>query len=157
MAALLRSGVGLSRSLLQRQITIPALSQGHRLYSNYVIDNTGQSEPSVPEWKAPANETIQSQKARLLYQSRKRGMLENGLLLGTFAARYLQTFTAEQLKIYDTLINKPSNDWELYYWAVGNKPTPEEYNSEVMDLLKKHAKNEDMENRTRQPDLEECM
>ena len=30
---------------------------------------------------------------RLIYQSRKRGMLENGLLLGSFASKYLQAMT----------------------------------------------------------------
>ncbi len=27
--------------------------------------------------------------------------------------------TESQLKLYDRLINKPSNDWEIYYWATG--------------------------------------
>jgi len=85
--------------------------------------------------------------------SRKRGMLENGLLLSTFASKYLQTFDVESLELYDKLINQPSNDWDLYYWMTGNQPTPEEYNNKVMDLLKEHAKNEDMDVRIRQPDL----
>lgn len=38
---------------------------------------------------------------RLLYQSRKRGMLENDLLLSTFAAKYLETFTEQQIEQYD--------------------------------------------------------
>lgn len=35
------------------------------------------------------------------------------------------------------------------------KPTPEEYDNEVMDMLKTHAKNKKMEERIRQPDLQE--
>lgn len=77
------------------------------------------------------------------YQSRKRGMLENDLLLSTFAKKYLDNFTEDQTMMYDRLINSPSNDWDIFYWVVGKKPTPEEFNNEVMDLLKKHAKNED--------------
>lgn len=38
---------------------------------------------------------------RLLYQSRKRGMLENDLLLSTFAAVYLEKFTDRQIEQYD--------------------------------------------------------
>ena len=38
-------------------------------------------EPPIPEYKPRSGESIEVQKARLLYQSRKRGMLENGLLL----------------------------------------------------------------------------
>lgn len=81
--------------------------------------------------------------SRLLYQSRKRGMLENDLLLSTFAHKYLDGFTEEQTMQYDRLINVVDNDWDLFYWIVGKQPTPAEYDNEIMDLLKKHAKNED--------------
>ena len=54
---------------------------------------------------------------------------------------------------YDQVINMPSNDWEIYYWMTEKKPTPKEYDNQIMDMLKKHAKNEDMEERIRQPDL----
>lgn len=56
---------------------------------------------------------------RLLYQSRKRGMLENGLILSSFAAKYLEEMSESELSLYDRLINLPSNDWEIYYWATG--------------------------------------
>lgn len=99
------------------------------------------------------NENLVDKKARLLYQSRKRGMLENGLILSTFARKYLNSFDKEQLSLYDKLINKPSNDWDLYYWATGVKETPTEFQNEIMDLLKRHVKNELKETRYRQPDL----
>lgn len=111
------------------------------------------STPPLPEYEERKNENIDVRRARLLYQSRKRGMLENGLLLSTFADKYLNTMTEDQMDMYDKLINKPSNDWEIYYWAIGNKTTPDEYNNDIMNLLKEHAQNKDLENRTRQPDL----
>lgn len=43
---------------------------------------------------------------RLIYQSRKRGMLENGLLLSTFAKKYLNDFDDEQLRLYDRSSHK---------------------------------------------------
>lgn len=82
-------------------------------------------------------------------------MLENGLLLSTFAARYLESFDAQQVKLYDELINQPTNDWDIFYWATKVKPTPDEYNNEIMDLLKKHVGNEKREQRLRQPGLYE--
>lgn len=82
-------------------------------------------------------------------------MLENGLLLSTFAARYLEKFDADQVKLYDDLINQPTNDWDIFYWATKVKPTPDEYNNEIMDLLKKHVGNEKREQRLRQPGLYE--
>ncbi len=88
-----------------------------------------------------------------MYQSRKRGILENGLLLGTFAAKHLDVFDEERLALYDRLINLPSNDWEIYYWATGAKETPQEFDNEVMDMLKNHARNKDKESRFRLPDL----
>jgi len=119
-----------------------------------MVDIPDKSLP-IPQYKAKANETIELQKARLIYQSRKRGMLENGLLLSTFAARYLKDMNEKQVKLYDDLINQPTNDWDIFYWATNVKPTPEEYNNEIMDLLKKHVSNEKREQRLRQPGLYE--
>ena len=89
----------------------------------------------------------------MLYQSRKRGIAENGLLLGSFAHRYLDTFNSEQLALYDRLINLPSNDWDIYYWATGVRETPEEFDNEIMALLKEHTRNENRESRITMPNL----
>lgn len=79
-------------------------------------------------------------------------MLENDLLLSTFAKKYLQSFNENQTMMFDKLINSPSNDWDIFYWIVGKKPTPEEFDNEIMDLLKTHAKNEEKV-ALRMPDL----
>ncbi|CAG2253522.1 SDH5 [Mytilus edulis] len=123
--------------------------QSHRLSST----NNTEDEYPLPEYQEREKEALEVKKARLLYQSRKRGMLENGLLLSSFAAEFLNSFDEKETTMYDRLINKPSNDWEIYYWAIGNKPTPEEFDNKIMDLLKKHACNENMVDRSRQPDL----
>ncbi|KAK3945900.1 succinate dehydrogenase assembly factor 2 [Diplogelasinospora grovesii] len=60
-------------------------------------------------------------RARLLYQSRKRGTLESDLLLSTFASQHLQSMTPEQLKQYDLFMDE--NDWDIYYWAT-QEPEP---------------------------------
>jgi succinate dehydrogenase assembly factor 2 len=80
-------------------------------------------------------------------------MLENDLLLASFAAKFLESMTAEQVKLYDRLINLPSNDWDIFYWATGIKPTPAEFDNEIMQLLKDHVQNKDRESRIRQPNL----
>ncbi|KAG7288603.1 hypothetical protein NEMBOFW57_004957 [Staphylotrichum longicolle] len=54
-------------------------------------------------------------RARLLYQSRKRGTLESDLLLSTFASTRLATMTPAQLAEYDRFLDE--NDWDIYYWA----------------------------------------
>jgi len=112
-----------------------------------------ESEPTIPPYEDKFNEPLHEKRARLMYQSRKRGMLENGLLLGSFANKFLPDFDEEHLVLYDRLINLPSNDWDIFYWATGNKETPEDFDNKVMDLLKEHAKNKDRESRIRLPDL----
>jgi succinate dehydrogenase assembly factor 2 len=134
-----------------------------------IIDPPDRADIMIPKPKERKNETVEQRKARywvlvqvvhftelifrLIYQSRKRGMLENDLLLGTFVAKYLKTFNDSQLEEYDKLINGPSNDWDIYNWATEIKPTPVEYEHGVMKLLKEHCKNLNKESRLRQPDL----
>jgi len=86
--------------------------------------------PPIPVYKEKQNEPLNLKKQRLLYQSRKRGMLENGLLLSTFAAKHLENMSAEQTALYDKLINVPTNDWDIFYWATNVKPTPPQYDPE---------------------------
>ncbi|KAF8800592.1 hypothetical protein BYT27DRAFT_7175149 [Phlegmacium glaucopus] len=59
------------------------------------------------------NETIETLRARLVYQSRKRGTLESDLLLSTFARDHLSVMTQEELKEYDKLLDEA--DWDIYY------------------------------------------
>ena len=61
--------------------------------------------------------------------------------------------TNTQTSMYDQLINLPSNDWDIFYWATGVKETPSEFDNEVMNMLKEHVKNKDREARLKQPDL----
>ena len=59
------------------------------------------TEPWIPEYVEKFEEPLEEKRARLMYQSRKRGMLENGLLLGSFASKHLATFDEEKLALYD--------------------------------------------------------
>lgn len=119
---------------------------------NEIIDD-GNALPPIPTHKERHGESPDVLKARLVYQSRKRGTLENGIILSTFASRYLYSMSPSQLEMYDRLINEPSNDWDIYYWVVGAKPVPDEYNNEIFALLQQHTKNEEKELRINLPDL----
>ena len=81
------------------------------------------------------------------------GTLENDLLLASFAHKHLPTMNAEELDKYDYLINTISNEWDIYYWAVGVKEVPEEYRNSIMTKFIEHVKNENREQRFRQPEL----
>ncbi|CAF1136928.1 unnamed protein product [Adineta steineri] len=128
---------------LNQSVILPFVRQIH-------LESTPER---LPAWEQPKGESTEIKRRRLLYQSRKRGMLENCLLLSNFASTYLPKMNAIDLDLYDKLINTPSNDWDLYYMAIGKLDTPDEYQHHVMDLLKKYAKNEQKEERTQQPDL----
>ncbi|KAF7426066.1 succinate dehydrogenase assembly factor 2 [Pleurotus ostreatus] len=87
------------------------------------------------------NESIETLRARLVYQSRKRGTLESDLLLSTFARDYLQNMTESELKEYDKLLDEP--DWDIYYWATEERTPPSAWaSSSLLEKLKKHARNE---------------
>ncbi|KJZ73907.1 hypothetical protein HIM_06800 [Hirsutella minnesotensis 3608] len=60
-------------------------------------------------------ESDETKRARLTYQSRKRGTLESDLLLSTFAAAHLPGMDGAQLDEYDRFLDE--NDWDIYYWA----------------------------------------
>ncbi|TAQ84699.1 hypothetical protein B7494_g6973 [Chlorociboria aeruginascens] len=66
-------------------------------------------------------EDANTMRARLLYQSRKRGTLESDLLMSTFAEAHLRTMTPDQMAQYDLFLDE--NDWDIYYWAT-QEPTP---------------------------------
>lgn len=111
-------------------------------------------EIPLPPWEEKLGEPTDIKRRRLLYESRKRGMLENCILLSLFAKRYLNTMSEKQLLQYDRIINEPSNDWDIYYWATEAQPTPEVYQGEVMDMLKEFTKNRNHEQRLDAPSLE---
>ena len=53
-------------------------------------------EIPLPEVKKRV-EDVETTRARLVYQSRKRGMAENDILISTFAKQYLPDFTVLQV------------------------------------------------------------
>ncbi|VDM21496.1 unnamed protein product [Wuchereria bancrofti] len=87
------------------------------------------------------NENIETKRSRLLYQSKKRGILENDILLGEFASQMLQKMSIQQLMRYDEIINGEHMEWDLYYYMSGRKDLPEDLKSceLLMDFVKKRV------------------
>ncbi|KAF7703557.1 succinate dehydrogenase assembly factor 2, mitochondrial isoform X1 [Silurus meridionalis] len=138
------------RSSPRSAVPLSALSRSYRGDA----PDSEKIEIPLPPWEEKKNEPLDIKRKRLLYESRKRGMLENCILLSLFAKRYLESMSEYQLRQYDRLINEPSNDWDIYYWATEAQPTPDVYQGEVMELLKEFAKNREMEQRLDAPNLE---
>uniref|UniRef100_A0A1I7ZUQ6 Succinate dehydrogenase assembly factor 2, mitochondrial n=1 Tax=Steinernema glaseri TaxID=37863 RepID=A0A1I7ZUQ6_9BILA len=85
-------------------------------------------------------EGIEKQRARLLYQSKKRGILENDILIGGFAEQNLKTLSQEQLDRYDAIINGEHMEWDLFYYVSGKKPAPKNLQEcEVFQLITQYA------------------
>ncbi|KAI7899249.1 Flavinator of succinate dehydrogenase-domain-containing protein [Cokeromyces recurvatus] len=109
------------------------------------------SYPNLPPIPRP-NESTENKRRRLIYQSRKRGILETDLLLSTFAKTWLPQFDRDQLDEYDRLLDEP--DWDIFYWATHKKPVPERWQkSKVLEMVSDHARN-DEKKVLRMPDLE---
>jgi succinate dehydrogenase assembly factor 2 len=120
-------------------------SKSHKKLNPDVLNVTFSPIPRV-------NEDIEKKRARLVYQSRKRGILETDLILSTFANKYLYKFSEEELAEYDQLLDVP--DWDIYYYVTNKKPAPEQLEkSTVFQKLKEHVKN-DGKVILRMPDLQ---
>ncbi|CAM9021821.1 unnamed protein product [Wickerhamomyces anomalus] len=93
------------------------------------------------------NEDINKKRARLVYQSRKRGILETDLLLSKFAKLHLTSFNMEELDEYDKLLDEL--DWDIYYWATKNydiTPLPEKWkDSKILKMLQELSENKEKE------------
>ncbi|KAI4866748.1 DUF339-domain-containing protein [Hypoxylon rubiginosum] len=87
-------------------------------------DDVGVGELEGTEFRIEpmrrAGEDDATIRARLVYQSRKRGTLEADLLLSTFADTYLPTMTRDQMAQFDRFLDE--NDWDIYYWATQEPP-----------------------------------
>lgn len=122
----------------------PLFSNPKRLLNNGVPQNPSYNELAARiDPIVRTGETIDVKRARLMYQSRKRGILESDLLLSRFAKKYLHTFSMEELTEYDQLLDEP--DWDIYYWATKNydiTPLPEKWkNSKILRLLQEDTSN----------------
>uniref|UniRef100_A0A452H328 Succinate dehydrogenase assembly factor 2, mitochondrial n=1 Tax=Gopherus agassizii TaxID=38772 RepID=A0A452H328_9SAUR len=96
-------------------------------------------EVPLPPWQECPSKPLQAKRAWLLYESRN-----------LFAKENLNSMTERQLNLYGGLINKPSNNWDIDYWATKAKPTLEVFENDVMVMLREFTK----EQRLWQPDLE---
>ena len=88
-------------NLLYRRITTPSdpwpLPHTPDHLSSTVTPSAWNQIPPLPR----PNEKPETLRARLVYQSRKRGTLESDLLLSTFTKEHLDNMTLDELREYD--------------------------------------------------------
>lgn len=71
---------------------------------------------------------------KLKFRAWRRGFREADLILGPFADAYVHTLSAEQLDIFERLLEVPDHD--LYEWIVERQPTPPDHDTEIMRMIK---------------------
>lgn len=81
-----------------------------------------------------ADTELDKRRKRLKFRSWHRGMREMDLLIGRFADRNLDVFSERQLDLFETLLHE--TDPDLYDWIAERQPIPQEFNHDVMRLLK---------------------
>uniref|UniRef100_A0A0N5C8D0 Succinate dehydrogenase assembly factor 2, mitochondrial n=1 Tax=Strongyloides papillosus TaxID=174720 RepID=A0A0N5C8D0_STREA len=121
--------------------TIKTIGASFRIISKHNIHHTILKNAVSTDLKSKIiyKETdIQKQRARLYYQSKKRGILENDIIFGDFADEMLKSLSPKQLIEYDKLINGDTNEWDLFYYVTGRKEAPQEISkTSVFPIIKK--------------------
>lgn len=82
-------------------------------------------------------EDITNKRKRLVFRSWHRGTKEMDLLMGSFADRYVQGFSEDDLSEYDDILK--CNDPDLYNWISGKEEAPANLScGTVFQMLLKH-------------------
>ncbi len=72
---------------------------------------------------------------RLLFRCQHRGMKENDILLGGFAAIYVNDLSDGQVERMEALLDENDND--VYNWITGKEPVPPAHDGDLMAWVKK--------------------
>lgn len=81
-------------------------------------------------------EQVENKRKRLVFRSWHRGTREMDLLMGSFADSYVKEFTAEELDLYEEILNH--SDPDLYDWISGKVEAPANYMNPVLQRLISH-------------------
>lgn len=71
---------------------------------------------------------------RLKYRAWHRGFREADLILGPFVDQHARHLTPEQLDEFERLLDQADHD--IYDWIIERAPTPPEFNTSIMNLIK---------------------
>ncbi len=77
---------------------------------------------------------LDPRRKRALFRARHMGMNENDIIFGRFAEEHLASMSDQQVARFEALIAQADND--LYDWVTGRRPVPEQWDTDVMRMLK---------------------
>ena len=132
-----------SQKMMRLQTCIRRMSNKSGVLLNEGVTSDFKVSPfTIPKPLRDISEDLEHKRKRLVWSSRKRGILETDLLLSTFTANNINKMTSVQLTEYDSFLEE--NDWDIYYWLTGAKELPKQWNdSELVQNLIIHSKNND--------------
>jgi|APTNR8051073442_1049403.scaffolds.fasta_scaffold03398_4 antitoxin CptB len=83
------------------------------------------------------NETRLVRIKQLRFRAWRRGFREHDFLMGTYADQELDALTDSELDEFDALLNQ--QDWDVYYWIIGQNEVPRQFSGKVMQALQSFA------------------
>lgn len=72
---------------------------------------------------------------RIHFRAWHRGTREADYMIGCFFDRFHQSWTAEEVALFEVLIEE--DDVDIMAWALGTQSVPDEYVGPMMDAMKK--------------------
>ena len=79
-------------------------------------------------------DTSDARLKKLKFRAWRRGFREADLILGPFADRHVDSFSAAELDAFERLLEVPDQD--LYAWILERAPTPAAFDGPLMSRLK---------------------
>ncbi|PVU88424.1 hypothetical protein BB561_005871 [Smittium simulii] len=149
-------------SISLKHISFGGIPYSGRVYKTCALASTKYSmgklqfSTKTTETENKEHETL---KRRIIWQTRKRGILESDLLLSAFVSENINTMSKPLLLEFDQFISE-HNDWDLFHWISGAKqPSTHIQRLEIFQLLvayvSKEAKLLSNSKLQRMPNLEE--
>ena len=78
-------------------------------------------------------EELTPDRKKLLYRARYRGFKEADMVIGRFAEAHLGDMSETQVETFRQLLEVP--DQQLYAWIIGREPAPENYRTDVLEMI----------------------
>lgn len=118
---------------------LPGLSQ-QQIEKIATVDKKLRNQHLVLEASLSKEDKDTARRKRMIYRSKQRGWLEADILLGSWASKYVNSLSEEDLDDYELLLNEETID--IYNYVSGKDPTPPHLvNLPVMKRLQEYAMN----------------
>ena len=87
---------------------------------------------------------LEKKRKQLTFRSWHRGTKEMDIIMGSFADKYLPSFSAEELDRYESILQH--SDPDLYNWLSGKEQTPANLIDDVFEKLLNHDVSKRLDN-----------